>query len=276
MDTLVSVCIPAYNNAGYIKDTIDSILGQTYHNLELVIVDDCSKDNTYELIKNIPDERIKLYRNEKNLGMSGNWNRCLELCSGEYIKLICADDVLAPNALEKEVTALENNPTAVIAESDTKLMDLDGKGKGFYKRYHKSGLVDGKEICRKGFFSQDYFGAPQANTFRKATALKIGGFDTEFTYILDYDFFVSIACEGDVYIIHEPLNYFRVRKDSNTGAVMGADKEKTRIYVDEHRHLLNKNKDRLHLSAFDITLSVIIRKLRCFAASIYLKIFVHK
>ena len=55
---------------------------------------------------------------------------------------------------------------------------------------------------------------------------KIGGFDTDYTYILDYDFFVSLACEGDVYIIHEPLNFFRVRKGSNTGEVMGATKEK--------------------------------------------------
>lgn len=63
MEPLVSVCIPAYNNAEYIKDTIDSILNQTYQNIELVIVDDNSKDNTYELIQEIGDERIKLYHN---------------------------------------------------------------------------------------------------------------------------------------------------------------------------------------------------------------------
>lgn len=276
MSAKVSVCIPAYNNEEYIKDTIDAILNQTYKDLELVIVDDNSKDHTYDVVKAYDDPRIKLYRNEENLGMSGNWNRCLSLCNGEYIKLVCADDILAPTALEKEVAALEEHPTAVIAESDTKLIDLDNKGKGFYKRFRKSGLVDGKEICKKGFYSQDYFGAPQANTFRKSTAEAIGGFDTWFTYILDYDFFVSLACEGDVYIIHEPLNFFRVRKDSNTGAVMGGDKEKTRIYVEEHRHLLEKNRDRLQLSNMDFAISMFIRRFRCFAASIYLKIFVHK
>ena len=135
MEPLVSVCIPAYNNAEYIKDTIDSILNQTYQNIELVIVDDNSKDNTYELIQKIGDERIKLYHNDKNLGMSGNWNRCLSLCTGKYAKLVCADDILSPDALKREVDALEANPTAVIAESDTKLIDLNGKGKGFYKRY---------------------------------------------------------------------------------------------------------------------------------------------
>lgn len=276
MKPLVSVCIPAYNSAGYIMDTVNSILNQTYRNLELVVVDDCSTDDTYEVLCAIQDERLKLYRNEHNLGMSGNWNRCLKLCSGEYVKLICADDLLAENALELEVSALEEHSTAVIAESDTKLVDLDGDGKGFYKRYGKKGLVDGRKICRRGFFNKDYFGAPQANTFRRSVAEKIGGFDPAFTYILDYDFFVSLACEGDVYIIHESLNFFRVRKESNTGAVMGEDKEKTAVYVAEHRHLLEKNRQRLQLSGFDIWLSVLIRRFRCFAASVYLKLFVHK
>lgn len=276
MKTLVSVCIPAYNSAGYIMDTVNSILNQSYRNLELVVVDDCSTDHTFELLQGVADERLKLYRNEENLGMSGNWNRCLELCRGEYVKLVCADDLLAENALELEVSALEEHPSAVIAESDTKLVDLNGSGKGFYKRYGKKGLVDGRKICRRGFFNKDYFGAPQANTFRRNAAEKIGGFDPAFTYILDYDFFVSLACQGDVYIIHESLNFFRVRKESNTGAVMGEDKEKTAVYVAEHRYLLEKNRQRLQLSGFDIWLSVLIRRFRCFAASIYLKLFVHK
>ena len=84
--------------------------------------------------------------------MSGNWNRCLSLCTGKYAKLVCADDILSPDALKREVDALEANPTAVIAESDTKLIDLNGKGKGFYKRYKKSGLVDGKKSAGRAFF----------------------------------------------------------------------------------------------------------------------------
>lgn len=276
MKPLVSVCIPAYNNAEYIMDTINSILRQTYENLELVIVDDNSTDDTYEVLKRIQDERVKVYHNEKNLGMSGNWNRCLSLCTGEYMKLVGADDMLAETSLEKEVQALMDNPSAVLAESDTKLVDLDGKGKGFYRRYGRTGLVDGKKICRRGFFNKDYFGAPQANTFRRSVLEQVKGFDPDFTYILDYDFFVSVACQGDVYIIHEPLNLFRVRKDSNTGAIMGQDKEKAAAYVAEHRHLLEKNRERLGLSDGDVRLSMLIRRLRSFAGSVYMKLFVHK
>ncbi|MCI8490045.1 MAG: glycosyltransferase [Lachnospiraceae bacterium] len=274
MNPLVSVCIPAYNNAAYIKETIDSILNQTYRNFELIICDDRSGDNTVEVIKAIKDERITLYKNEKNLGMAGNWNNCLQKCNGEFIKLICADDLLAKNCLEQEVRALRRNPTAVFVSSDTKLLDLDGKPKGFYKRYKTDGLTDGKKIARAGFFVKNYFGAPLANMFRKSAMEKAGGFDPWYTYILDYDFWVQLACMGDVYIIHEPLNYFRVRNDSNTGEVMLGNKAND--YVKEHIHLVNKFKQELNLSDRDINRSIRIRKLRNFAAGIYLKIFVRK
>jgi len=274
MKPLVSVCIPAYNNAAYIKETIDSILKQTYENIELVICDDKSKDNTVEVIESIKDDRIKLYKNEKNLGMSGNWNNCLSKCQGDFIKLVCADDILREDCLEKEVQALMDNPTAVLAESDTKLLDLNGKAKGFYKRYKTKGLENGKKIARAGFFVKNYFGAPQANTFRRSAMEQAGGFDTWYTYILDYDFWVTLACMGDVYIIHEPLNYFRVRNDSNTGEVLNGSK--TNVYVDEHIHLVNKFKNELQLSEADIKRSIAIRKFRNFAAGVYLKIFVRE
>ncbi len=274
MEPLVSVCIPAYNNAAYIKETIDSILNQTYSNLELIICDDNSKDDTVSVIEKIKDDRIKLYKNEKNLGMSGNWNNCLGKCKGEFIKLICADDMLTKDCLEKEVGALREHPTAVLAESDTRLFDLNGKTKGFYRRYKTSGLTDGKKIARAGLFVKNYFGAPLANTFRREAFEKTGGFDSWYTYILDYDFWVQLACMGDVYIIHEPLNYFRVRNDSNTGDVMAGDK--TQEYVKEHIHLLKKFKEELGLSKGEIRKSVRIRKLRNFAAGVYLKVFVRQ
>lgn len=148
MQALVSVCIPTYNSAEYIEDTVKSILNQTYQNLELVIIDDCSMDNTVELVKGIADSRIKLYENEHNLGMVGNWNRCLEMASGEYIKLICADDMIEQNAIEKEAEILEKYSTVNLVESDTKLVDIDGKKTGSFPRYYKSGVVDGKKVAK--------------------------------------------------------------------------------------------------------------------------------
>ena len=276
MSRLMSIGIPAYNNADYIGETIESILAQSYENLELVIVDDNSTDNTYEVISAYEekDRRVRVYKNETNLGMSGNWNRCLELTRGEYLKLVCADDLLSKDMVAREIAVLEEHPEVVMVSSDTRLVDLNGNYRGWYKRYKKRGLVDGREVIRKGFFSQDLFGAPQANTFRRTAFEQIGGFSSEFHYIVDYDFFVNVAKLGKIYIIHEPLNYFRVRGDSNTGQVMGENKEKTRTYVDEHYRLYKKNQEDLHLADADIQRAVAIRKLRCFMARIYLKVFV--
>ena len=270
---LVSVCIPAYNNADYISETIDCILNQTYKNIELVICDDHSTDKTIEVIQSYSDPRVKLFLNEKNLGMSGNWNNCLNHCTGEFIKLICADDMLTNDALEKEVMALINHPSAVMSESDTQFRDLQGNTKGSYTRYKKSGLVDGKVIARAGLFSRNLFGAPLNNTFRRSVLEQVHGFDPSFKYILDYDFWVSIACLGDVYIIHEPLNYFRLRSDSNTGKVLTTEQK---AYVEEHKMLLRKHSQELHISNVDFTLSVMIRKILNFGSRIYLRLFIGK
>lgn len=270
---LVSVCIPSYNNADYIAETIQCILNQSLTDLELVICDDHSSDKTVDVINTFKDERIRLFINEKNLGMSGNWNECLKKCRGKYIKLICADDMLALTALEKEVTALENNPSVVLAESDTQFRDLQGNTRGSYKRYHASGIVSGKKIAKAGLFFKNYFGAPLNNTFRASVLQKVHGFDTEFTYILDYNFFMDVACLGDVFIIHEPLNYFRLRSDSNTGKVLTKEQES---YVNEHKMLLDKHKDILKISPIQYKLSVAMRKCLNFGSAIYLKMFIGK
>ena len=276
MNPLVSVCIPAYNNAEYIGETIESILAQTHDNLELIIVDDNSKDDTYKVISEYAakDSRVHVYHNEENLGMSGNWSYCLKLSRGDYIKLVCADDLLAPNLLERELQIFEENPGIVLVNSDTQLIDLNGRNKGFYKRYIKKGRTPGKKIIKRGFFSRDLFGAPQANTFPREVYEQVGDFSSEFTYIVDYDFFIRIAKLGDVYVLREALNGFRVRSDSNTGQVMGGDKEKTAIYIDEHVRLFKKNQADLELSDGQIELAVFLRKIRCFMAYVYLKIMV--
>lgn len=271
---LVSVCIPAYNSAETIRETVASVLSQTYGNLELIIVDDQSKDTTWEVIKELADqdERIKIYLNQQNLGMAGNWNRCLELCSGEYIKLLCADDLIHETLIEREVALMEEYPQALLVQTDTRFIDINGKTTGFYRRYYKSGLVEGKQACRFSVFTRDYLGAPLANMIRRSAYETLGGFDPYFVYIIDYDFYMKLACHGKIYILHEPLNSFRIRSDSNTGQVMGGGKEK--IYIAEHRRLVEKYADELGLSSWQVDLSVAIRKFMSFLGNIYLKIFV--
>lgn len=273
---LVSVCIPAYNNADTILETIQSVLTQTYQNLELIVVDDRSTDDTYQVVKTFAkqagDDRLHLYQNEKNLGMAGNWNHCMELCKGDFIKLLCADDLIHETLLAREVEIMERYPEANLVQTDTRFVDMHGKTTGYYKRYHASGLAEGRKACRFSVFTRDYLGAPLANLIRRSAYEAWGGFDPSFVYIIDYDFFMRICCKGKIYILHEPLNSFRIRNDSNTSQVMNGDKKC--VYLEEHKRLVERYAKELHLSRWQVNLSVMIRRLMSFLGGIYLKIFV--
>ncbi len=267
----LSVCIPAYNNSPYIKDTIKAILEQDCDNFELVIVDDCSSDDTVSIAKSFGDPRIRIIKNEKNLGMTGNWNKCISQAKGEFVKLVCADDVLYAGSLKKELEALKENPDVNLVMSDTLLIDMAGKRVGSFKRWHVKGKMDGRKLARISLLFNNFFGAPCNNMFRKDAAEQAGGFDSRFNYILDFDFWVSMACKGYVYIIHEFLNGFRIREDSNTGDVMGSGK-KGDIYIAEHAALVRKHAKDVHLNKAEIAFSIWFRKVRSRMIHVYLKL----
>ena len=99
----VSVVTASYNYQDYIKEAIQSVLNQTYKDLELIIVDDCSTDNSVQVINSYKDDRIKLFVNEKNLGLQKTVKRGIENASGEWIVFLESDDILKPDNIEKKV-----------------------------------------------------------------------------------------------------------------------------------------------------------------------------
>lgn len=107
---LVSICIPTYNAEETVVATVQSILKQTYHNLELLVVDNVSTDNTLNLLQQINDPRLVIYRNERNIGAEANFSKCIGLASGEYIAIFHADDLYLPNMVEKQVRAFQDSP----------------------------------------------------------------------------------------------------------------------------------------------------------------------
>jgi len=266
----VSVCIPAYNNEAYILDTINAVLAQTFTDFELVIIDDCSRDGTAAVVESVTDPRVRLVRNAKNLGMAGNWNRCIEEARAPFVKVLCADDILYPTSLEREMSALAGNPDINLVSSDTALIDLEGRQVGAFKRFPVKGRMNGRRLARISLLFNNFFGAPCNNMFRREAALAVGGFDKNFPYILDFDLWLRLACTGDVYIIHETLNGFRLRNDSNTGEVMGTG-EKGDVYVAEHARLVDKHAAVLGLSRVGSGFSKWWRGARSKIIHVYLK-----
>ena len=130
MPPRVSVLVPAYNAAQWVETAIDSVRRQSFNDWEIVAVDDASTDDTYALLRSFDSQRSRVERNERNLGMTGNWNRALALAQGDLVLKLDADDALKPRALELMAAALEDE--AVLAcgirslQCDADLEPYDG------------------------------------------------------------------------------------------------------------------------------------------------------
>src|SRR5687767_13548360 len=115
----ISVCVPTYNYGRFLDDCIRSVQAQTFKNWELVICDDCSTDDTAGIVERYAksDPRIRYLKNKQRLGMNGNIKNAAEFGRGKYLKMLCADDWLAPNCLEVFFGLMEQHPDATIATS---------------------------------------------------------------------------------------------------------------------------------------------------------------
>lgn len=147
-DALVSIAMCSYNGERFIKEQINSILNQTYENIELIIVDDCSKDKTVEIIQEYlnKDNRIKFYKNENNIGFVKNFEKSISLCTGEYIALADQDDIWKNNKLEVFVSEIKEN---TLIYSDAILIDKDSKILNKELIRPNANLVKGR--CNKAF-----------------------------------------------------------------------------------------------------------------------------
>ena len=106
---LISVVLPVYNCKEYIRDSVQSILQQTYKNFELIIVDDGSEDGTLDILNNFKDKRIRLYKNKYNRGLIYSLNKALNKSKGQFIARMDADDICELNRLQKQINYLDNN-----------------------------------------------------------------------------------------------------------------------------------------------------------------------
>ena len=124
----VSIGIPVYNGEPFLSKALDSILAQTFDNFELIISDNASTDGTRDICQDYAarDKRINYYKNKTNLGAAFNYNRVFELSSGEYFKWAAADDLCAPDLLEKCAAVLDSDPEVILCYPKTDIIDESG------------------------------------------------------------------------------------------------------------------------------------------------------
>lgn len=218
----VSICIPCYNEEKYIRETIDSVLAQTYKNFTLHVVDNNSTDKTLEIVRSIKDKRIRIHKNKRNIGMFGNMNRCLGIAKTGYLKILCADDVLMNQCLQKQVEALNTHSHVVMTYNKNSI--INAKGKKLFTRtaFSSNTKIDGHLLIKKILTSgRNPIGEPSTILFKAEVAAKhMLLFKTSFLYVGDLDMWINILRYGDAYYINETLNSFRVHNNSGSAKIV--------------------------------------------------------
>ena len=215
---LVSICIPTYLGAEFISETISSVISQSYKNLELIIVDDKSPDNTREVISKIDDPRIKYYRNSKNLGPEANWNRCLEKAKGKYYKLLPHDDLLFNDSIRKQVEVLEDDVNKNIALVFGARQIINSSGNKLFLRRplgkKNKKIVSNKLVNKCVRAGGNIIGEPGNGLIRSELINKVGKYDAKYPYMIDLNYWFRVLQYGDAYYLADHLSKFRISNNS--------------------------------------------------------------
>lgn len=211
----LSVVLTSYNHGKYIAQTIKSVLAQSFTDYEFIIIDDCSSDNSVEIIKSFSDPRIKFTKTKQNLGMVGAVNIGIKQACREYIAHINSDDIWEETKLEKQIKLLDENPQ--YAACFTYANTIDEKGRPAKKNpfknelsYHKKSryewlnlfLIRGNCICYPSV------------VIRRNIFDEVGLYDARYSILLDFDMWIRICLKYEIYLYPEFLINFRVGRGS--------------------------------------------------------------
>lgn len=222
---LVSILIPTYNRPHYFELALRSALEQTYKNIEIVICDDSTNNDTDELIQKYLDSgerRIRYFKNERNLGQFENDLQCMELARGDYVNFLMDDDLFHPRKIEKMMHHLLNDTSEEIAlvTSHRQLIDEEGRNLPDWsvtkRLFEQDTLIDGLEF---GNFmlkqTSNYIGEPTTVLFRKNLLEEQFGTFGGRQYICNVDMasWLNLLSKGKIVYISETLSYFRIHGD---------------------------------------------------------------
>jgi glycosyltransferase involved in cell wall biosynthesis len=192
----VSVCIPVRNGGDFLPLAVDSVLQQSFEDCELIIVDNCSTDGTVmwvqEKLSTAP--RIRFYQNPTNIGLVGNFNACMGYAKGEYVKFLCADDLLLPESVKRMSSALDSDSGAALVVGGRRLIDEKGAPIAALRYAAENAKIPGVEVINRCFFGKNYIGEPSAVMFRKKMAQR--GFQDSLPHLMDLEMWFHLLEQG--------------------------------------------------------------------------------
>ena len=231
MSPAVSICIPAYNAEAHLEELIEAVLRQSFSDWELIIVNNASTDSTAGILEKIrkthSDPRIKFFTNDRTLEMGDNFNIAVGHARGEFVKLICADDLPHTDCLSRQVDALRQHPSAVIAAGARVI--INSRGRELFTRsvINKSGLYRWREVIHRCIMAgTNIIGDPVSVMWRRADIERVGIFDPKLIYCIDVEYWLRLLSFGDLYYDTKPLASYRIHRNATTvgvGAKVVAD-----------------------------------------------------
>lgn len=231
MNELVSICIPTYNGAKYLQEALDSVKAQSYPNIEVVISDDASSDNTLKICEKFKREvnfPVKII-NHIPSGIGANWNNTITHSKGKYLKFLFQDDILAPRCIETMLTYLQSKNLEFVAAKRIIINNRSEKVESglWFERYGDLQQMAGFSVNRfrvlskytiknlnLGFiYSSNMIGEPCVTLFTRKLYQRIGPFNTSLQQSLDYEYWIRVLGRYKIGIIEEKLVKFRIHEE---------------------------------------------------------------
>jgi hypothetical protein len=205
----VSVVVAAYNGEGFLRPAIESLLNQTFRGFELIVVDDCSTDSTPQILSEFTDERMKVIRNERNLGIAETTNKGIAAARGEYIALQDHDDLSWPTRFESQVAFLNSHPQVGMVGSSCNVMDEAGTLVPHWPVEYEDENLRWALLWRCPFFHTSLM-------VRRRAIEEVGGYssDPKYRFAEDYEFMSRVALRHAVANIPQQLGCWRMHKTS--------------------------------------------------------------
>ena len=253
MRELVSVIIPAYNHEKYIKQCIESVLNQTYKNLEILVEDDCSTDNTKEEIAKIKDKRLKKIYAKKNKGVVNTINELSNMATGKYIAVLGSDDVWYPEKIEEQIKAFKENPKLGAVFTEVDFIDENNK------KYTDSAenIFDYKNMTSaermRCFYERGNHLCHPSSMIKRSVFEDIGEYNNGYRQLHDYDYWTRLLQKYDIHIINKKLMAYRRIITDNKSVSAQNNTNTIRVYNElfyiNYQMIMNMN-DKLFKEAF--------------------------
>jgi glycosyltransferase involved in cell wall biosynthesis len=262
---LVSVVVPVFNGLPYLRELVASLLAQEYSPLEIVFSEGGSTDGSAEYLQTITDPRVRVTTAPEGSGAAGNWTHASQAATGAFIKLVCQDDLLTPDAITRQAAELQQHPTAVMAVARRDIIDARGGtvskargGQGLSR-----GLVAGADVIRACWLQgTNVVGEPVVVLFRRQALLDAMPWRDENPLMLDITTYAAVAPHGDVWVDSASLGAFRVSSSSWSTRLAGVQHAQFKAWQDDYVAALPEapTSSELRKAARGLTVTTLMRR----------------